>query len=332
MQLKLAFMMLICAVSGNILAQETKPTPSYADYMRICVDTEEGKQTSGQFGSSVERAFSTAFCQCQYDGLPSNHQMTKRQFSDALLGCFNERRANPKGFAMKYLGRHDKIRDDAAAQAELAPVPDGERWRYFYKSKSYDYYYDAQSVKWDGRLATVIIKVKSDVDLAGGLVKFSESAIDCDKIQSSVLRSLEMRDERVVGRWVTSSSRFEAIEPRSAIGELFYMLCLPEIVAPSAGDVGVSVDVESFRMNPPRYPPAAARAGIEGTVILVIDVDAIGNVIGISVEKTSGNRDLDRAALEAARKWRFNPGWSGGQKVGGRVRVPQDFYLGDSSL
>ena len=81
-------------------------------------------------------------------------------------------------------------------------------------------------------------------------------------------------------------------------------------------------------MNPPRYPPSAARSGIEGTVILIIDVDANGNVTNVSVEKSSRNRDLDRAAMEAARKWRFNPGTSGGNKVAGRVRVPVDFSMG----
>jgi protein TonB len=93
-------------------------------------------------------------------------------------------------------------------------------------------------------------------------------------------------------------------------------------------DIGASVDISSKNMNPPRYPPSAARAGIEGTVILIIDVDASGNVTNVSVEKSSRNRDLDRAAMEAARKWRFNPSVVNGQKAAGRVRVPVDFKMG----
>src|SRR3546814_4039841 len=81
-------------------------------------------------------------------------------------------------------------------------------------------------------------------------------------------------------------------------------------------------------MNPPRYPPAAVRAGIEGTVILIIDVDANGNVVDVSVERSSRNRDLDRAAIGAARKWRFNPSVVNGQKAAGRVRVQEDLELG----
>ena len=88
-----------------------------------------------------------------------------------------------------------------------------------------------------------------------------------------------------------------------------------------------TVDATARNMNPPKYPPAAARAGIQGTVVLIIDVDASGNVTNVSVEKSSRNRDLDRAAMDAARKWRFNPGQSGSQKVAGRVRVPVDFKM-----
>ena len=91
--------------------------------------------------------------------------------------------------------------------------------------------------------------------------------------------------------------------------------------------IEASVDISSKAMNPPRYPPAAFRAGIQGEVILIIDVDASGNVTNVTVEKSSRNRDLDRAAMEAARKWRFNAAESGGKKAAGRVRVPVNFAL-----
>ena len=81
-------------------------------------------------------------------------------------------------------------------------------------------------------------------------------------------------------------------------------------------------------MTPPLSPRPPARSGIEGEVILVIDVDANGNVTNVSVERSSRNRDLDRAAMEAARKWRFNPSIVNGQKAAGRVRVPVNFTLG----
>ncbi|KRG37738.1 energy transducer TonB, partial [Stenotrophomonas panacihumi] len=92
-------------------------------------------------------------------------------------------------------------------------------------------------------------------------------------------------------------------------------------------DIGASVDISSKNMNPPKYPPAAFRAGVQGEVILIVDVDANGNVTNVAVEKSSRNRDLDRAAMDAARKWRFNPSVVNGQKTAGRVRVPVNFAL-----
>ena len=82
-----------------------------------------------------------------------------------------------------------------------------------------------------------------------------------------------------------------------------------------------------MRMNPPDYPPAAARAGATGTVILLIDIDAQGNVLNVRVEKSSRNRDLDRAAQEAPKKkkWKFNPAKDNGNPVASTVRVPVVF-------
>ena len=92
-------------------------------------------------------------------------------------------------------------------------------------------------------------------------------------------------------------------------------------------DIGASVDISSKNMNPPQYPREEMRRGVTGTVILVITVDANGNATDVQVESSSGNRNLDRSAVKAARNWRFNPGVSGGRKVGGRVRVPVEFKL-----
>ena len=95
--------------------------------------------------------------------------------------------------------------------------------------------------------------------------------------------------------------------------------------ASGANGIGSSVDASSRALNPPRYPPTEARQGVGGTVVLVISIDAQGNVLDVSVEKSSRNRNLDRAAMDAARKWRFNPEVRDGVAVASRVRVPVDF-------
>lgn len=77
----------------------------------------------------------------------------------------------------------------------------------------------------------------------------------------------------------------------------------------------------------PRYPPQAIRQRHEGTVTLLILVAVDGTPKDIKVEQSSGYRELDRAAIEAAQRWRFNPEVKNGKKVEGYVRVPVNFNL-----
>lgn len=78
---------------------------------------------------------------------------------------------------------------------------------------------------------------------------------------------------------------------------------------------------------PPRYPRDAQRRGQQGTVLLRVHVDARGNPGDIDIVDGSGARSLDRAAVEAVRRWRFAPAVRNGQPVAGSVQVPIDFTL-----
>lgn len=78
----------------------------------------------------------------------------------------------------------------------------------------------------------------------------------------------------------------------------------------------------------PDYPQDAACAGISGTVVLLIDLDATGEVILTRVEKSSHNRSLDLAAVAGARSFKFAPAIENGEKVFSTVRVPVVFDAG----
>lgn len=67
----------------------------------------------------------------------------------------------------------------------------------------------------------------------------------------------------------------------------------------------------------------------EGTVILMILVGVDGTPKDIKVEKSSGFRELDREAMDTAKKWRFNATIRNGQKVEGYARVPVTFSLNE---
>ncbi|MCI1146705.1 energy transducer TonB [Stenotrophomonas maltophilia] len=76
---------------------------------------------------------------------------------------------------------------------------------------------------------------------------------------------------------------------------------------------------------PPAYPAAALRAGETGSVVVRVDVDATGYPNNATVIQRSGSRELDRAATDAVRRWRFTPAQSNGQAVPGSIEVPFDF-------
>lgn len=78
---------------------------------------------------------------------------------------------------------------------------------------------------------------------------------------------------------------------------------------------------------PPQYPLRALRSGIEGTVLVRVEIDAQGVPTQVSLEHRSGNRDLDRAALDAVRNWRFQPALRNGKAEASAVQVPVDFVL-----
>ena len=95
---------------------------------------------------------------------------------------------------------------------------------------------------------------------------------------------------------------------------------------PAPGDDYVpSSDLTGLANSPPRYPEAAVAQCASGLVRLRISIDATGKVLNIATDKSSGNRDLDRAAIEAAKTWVFNPGRQQGQPIGGDIMVPVNF-------
>lgn len=74
--------------------------------------------------------------------------------------------------------------------------------------------------------------------------------------------------------------------------------------------------------HPPKFPKAALKACAGGVVQLRVAVAANGFVRNVVVDKTSGNADLDAAALEAAKFWQYRPGRRDDTVVGGDVIVP----------
>ena len=84
-----------------------------------------------------------------------------------------------------------------------------------------------------------------------------------------------------------------------------------------------------YRFNPqPSYPAESRQAHQEGRVLLVVDVNTDGNPTRVEIKQGSGFAALDLAALNAVRRWKFEPARKGGVSVEARVEVPVQFSLG----
>ena len=75
----------------------------------------------------------------------------------------------------------------------------------------------------------------------------------------------------------------------------------------------------------PEYPELARQAGVQGTVVLDTVVSVEGAVI--QVKFVSGPKALSQAAMDAVRRWRFEPFFVNGQPATVETTVAVDFRL-----
>ena len=78
---------------------------------------------------------------------------------------------------------------------------------------------------------------------------------------------------------------------------------------------------------PAIYPRIAKKEGWEGTVTLLVVVDVKGKPAEITVDKSSGHKILDDAAIHAVRKWIFSPAKDGNIPIRSSVKLPVHFSL-----
>jgi outer membrane biosynthesis protein TonB len=100
------------------------------------------------------------------------------------------------------------------------------------------------------------------------------------------------------------------------------------------------------RMDPPTYPTKAARAGVSGTVYLIVKVGRDGRVEDAFAEQTNlryvdnekqmarWRTVLEQSALVAARSWQFTADPHAESEADGSrtVRVPVDYSFGKTTL
>ncbi len=77
----------------------------------------------------------------------------------------------------------------------------------------------------------------------------------------------------------------------------------------------------------PQYPQSAKDSGVQGKVLLLVEVSTDGFAKMVEVSKSSGYSTLDNSAKNAVSKWKFLPAMQNGKPVVASVIVPIEFKL-----
>lgn len=106
----------------------------------------------------------------------------------------------------------------------------------------------------------------------------------------------------------------------------------PPVATPAppapTGPVQVSdLDARAVTIIPPKYPIESRRRREQGTVVLAVTLDPQGSVASVAISRSSGFDRLDKAALDAVRRWRWSATMRGGEAVAVRGIVEIPFEL-----
>jgi periplasmic protein TonB len=98
-------------------------------------------------------------------------------------------------------------------------------------------------------------------------------------------------------------------------------------MARAEGDLVLPRMIQSS-MVAPVYPEPERTAGIEGTVMLDVEVRSDGTIAGIKAEEqVKGHPAFTASAIAAVEKWRFEPARRDDKPVACSVRIPVRFAL-----
>jgi protein TonB len=95
---------------------------------------------------------------------------------------------------------------------------------------------------------------------------------------------------------------------------------------PPSGPISLSTEYAPA----PKYPPLSIRNGEEGTVLLLVKVDATGKPIDVTLKKSSGYRELDKNAMKhVLATWRFHPARHQGIAIPALALVPVNYKISE---
>jgi protein TonB len=99
------------------------------------------------------------------------------------------------------------------------------------------------------------------------------------------------------------------------------------VTQPAIPDSSPDYRAANLHNPPPLYPHAARRRGLQGRVLLHVEVMAAGHCGRIEVQQSSGHDILDTAAITAVKDWNFIPATHLGFAVTSWLHIPIRFEL-----
>ncbi len=88
-----------------------------------------------------------------------------------------------------------------------------------------------------------------------------------------------------------------------------------------------NADASELNNPAPGYPDLSRRLGEKGTVTLEILVKADGTVGEVKIKESSGYARLDKAAVNAIKRWRFVPASQAGVPIDYWYEIPFEFGI-----
>lgn len=98
--------------------------------------------------------------------------------------------------------------------------------------------------------------------------------------------------------------------------------CTP---APEGPPPPAPTDLVALQTPPPAYPETLACDGVGGTTVMMLTVGTDGRVRVARMARSSGRPELDAAAAEGVKTWRFRAATRNGQPVESQLQVPMNF-------
>ncbi len=129
--------------------------------------------------------------------------------------------------------------------------------------------------------------------------------------------------------WAVALPKRKQVELSAGPRETPVIAIEEEADASEASEAGALVEPSPIpgHNKAPTYPLIAHRRGLEGTVVVLLEISATGEVTAAHIVQSSGSSLLDDAALLQLSQWQFAPAMREGTAVASSYRKSVEFRL-----